>query len=117
VATEIRNALLKDGRVTLVTSPEAAEATLRVTLVGYDRAVVAASSVDTGLAREFVLNLRASCTLTDNRTGRPFFANRELKVARNAYADSGQLQAEYQTLPLLAGALAEKVAHTVLDVW
>ncbi len=117
VATEVREALVKDGRVTLVGSPEAADATLRVTLAGYQREVAAANSADTGLARKFALHLRATCTLTDNRSGRPLFANREIIVTKDAFTDSGQLQAEYQTLPLLAGALADKVAHAVLDVW
>jgi hypothetical protein len=117
VAAEIRDALRKDGRVTLVAAPEAADAVLRVSLVGYDREVAAANPADTGLARKFALNLHASCTLTDRRTGRPYFSNRKLQVTRDAYVDSGQLQAEYQTLPLLAAALADRVAHTVFDVW
>ncbi len=117
VATEVREALVKDGRVTLVASPEAADATLQVTLASYEREVAAANSTDTGLARKFALHLHAVCTLTDNRTRRPFFTNREIIVTKDAFTDSGQLQAEYQTLPLLAGALADKVAHAVLDVW
>jgi hypothetical protein len=117
VATALRDALSKDGRLTLAASPEAADATLHVTLVGYEREVAAASATDTGLARKFALNLRAACTLTDNRTGQPLFTNRPIRVTRDAFTDSGQLQAEYQTLPLLAGALADKVAHAVLDVW
>lgn len=117
VSTAIRDALQKDGRVTLVASPEAADVVLHVSLVGYDREVAAASSVDSGLARKFALSLRASCTLTDRRTGRPCFSNRPLKVTKDAFVDSGQLQSEYQALPLLASALADRVAHTVLDVW
>ena len=117
VATEVREALVKDGRVALVASPEAADATLQVTLAGYNREVAAASSTDTGLARKFALHLRATCTLTDNRTRRPLFSNREIVVTKDAFTDSGQLQAEYQTLPLLASALADQVAHAVLDVW
>ncbi len=117
VATAVREALLKDGRVTLTASPEAAEATLRITLVAYGRTVMASNSADTGLAREFALNLRATCTLTDNRTGRPLFAGREITATRSAYVDSGQLQVEYQALPLLADTLADQVAHAVLDVW
>lgn len=117
VSAEIRNALQKDGRVTLVASPEAADAVLRVSLVGYDREVAASTEADTGIARKFALNLHASCTLTDRRTGRPFFTNRELQVTKDAYTDSGQLQAEYQTLPLLAAALGDRVAHMVFDVW
>jgi outer membrane lipopolysaccharide assembly protein LptE/RlpB len=117
VATAIREALLQDGRVTLVASPEAADATLHITLVDYQREVAAASATDTGLARKFALSLHAACTLTDNRSGHPLFTNRAIRVTRDAFTDSGQLQAEYQTLPLLADALADKVAHAVLDVW
>jgi len=117
VATEVREALVKDGRVALVASPEAADVTLRVTLAGYNRDVAAASSTDTGLARKFALHLRATCTLTDNRAKRPLFSDREIIVTKDAFTDSGQLQAEYQTLPLLAAALADQVAHAVLDVW
>jgi hypothetical protein len=40
-----------------------------------------------------------------------------LQVSKNAFTDSGQLQSEYQTLSLLAATLADKVAHTVFDVW
>ena len=103
--------------MTVVAAPEAADAVLRVSLVGYDRGVEAANPADTGLARKFALNLRASCTLTDRRTGRPYFADRVLRVTKDAFTDSGQLQSEYQTLPLLAAALADKVAHAVFDVW
>jgi hypothetical protein len=116
-ATEIREALLKDGRVSLAAGLEAADVVLRVSLVGYDRQIAAANPADTGLARKFVLNLHASCTLTDRRTGKPLFVNRAIQASRDAYTDSGQLQAEYQTLPLLASTLADKVAHAVLDVW
>ena len=117
IATQICDALQKDGRVTVISAPESADAVLRVSLVGYDREVEAANPADTGLARKFALNLRVSCTLTDRRTGRPYFTNRVLRVTKDAYTDSGQLQSEYQTLPLLAAALADKVAHTVFDVW
>ncbi len=117
VATAVREAFLRDGRVTLTNSPEGAEATLRITLIGYDRTVMASNATDTGLAREFALNLRAACTLTDNRTGRPLFTGREITATRSAYVDRGQLQVEYQAVPLLAETLAGQVAHAVLDVW
>jgi hypothetical protein len=116
-ATEIRDALRKDGRVSLVATPETADAVLRVSLVGYERQLAAANPADTGLARKFALQLHAACTLTDRRTGKAFFVNREIRTSRDAYTDSGQLQAEYQALPLLAASLADNVAHAVLDVW
>lgn len=117
VATALREALARDGRVTLVSSPEAADVTLRVSLVGYTREMAAANPADTGLALKFALHLHATCTLTDNRGHRPFFTNRDITVTKDAYTESGQLQAEYQTVPLLADALADAVAHAVLDVW
>lgn len=117
LSASLREALLRDGRVQLVDSPADADATLRVTLTGYRREMVAANPVDTGLARKFALHLQATCSLIDNRTRQPYFTNRPITVTRDAFTDSGQLQAEYQTLPLLAQALAGRVAHTVLDVW
>ncbi len=126
--TQIRAAFVRDGRVTLVNSPEAAEATLKLHLIDYSREVATQRRDDTGLARKFTLTLGVACTLTDRRTGRPLFDQRLIEASRDAYTDSGktlpsgtvvsgQLQAEYQTLPLLAEALAAKVTHAVLDVW
>ncbi len=126
--SQVRSALVRDGRVTLVNSPEAAEASLKLHLIDYRREVATQRRDDTGLARKFTLTLGVACTLTDRRTGRPLFDQRLIEARRDAYNDSGktlpsgtavsgQLQAEYQTLPLLAEALAAKITHAVLDVW
>lgn len=126
VSTQIREAFLQDGRVTLVDSPDAADATLSVTITDYHRAIAAVRENDTGLASKFTLTLGATCSLRDNRTGRMLFQNRTLSVQRGAFTDNGlpastspgdQLQSEYNTLPLLAYDLASRVAHAVLDVW
>jgi Lipopolysaccharide-assembly len=125
---EIRAAFLRDSRVTLVNSPEAADAILEVEITNYRREVATQRRDDTGLARKFTLNLITRCTLKDNRSGKAFFTDREVTARRDAYTDSqlnfsngtevsGQLQSEFQALPLLADALAAKVAHAVLDVW
>ena len=115
--TQLRQAFITDGRVALVNSAEAADATLRVVIRDYHRDVSAAREDDTGLARKFALTLGTECTLRDNHTGKELFSARKVSVSRDAYTDSGQLQSEYQTLPLLAEALAQKITHTVLDVW
>jgi len=128
VTDRIRTAFLRDGRVTLVNSPEAAEATLTVEITDYRREVATQRRDDTGLARKFALTLGVQATLTDRRSGAPLFTKRELSVRRDAFTDSGQslssgssvsgqLQSEYQSVPLLADAVAEKIAHAVLDVW
>jgi hypothetical protein len=117
VTTRLRESLLRDGRVGLVNAPEAADATLQVVITDYRREVVAARPDDTGLARKFSLLLGVTCTLRDHRSGKILFADRVISVRRDAFTDSGQLQSEYQALPLLAASLADKVTHTVLDVW
>jgi hypothetical protein len=126
MTTQLRDALEKDGRISLVNSPQAADVTLSVVLVDYHRDVAAVREADTGLASKFTLTLGATCTLHDNRNGRAFFKNRPVSVERDVFTDSGQpwspltgdqLQAEYNTVPLLAESLGSKVAHTVLDVW
>jgi hypothetical protein len=117
VSTRLREELGRDGRVRLVDSPEAADATLTVTIRDYHRDVRAVREDDTGLARKFALVLSTECTLHDNRAARDLFTRRTVSVTRDAFTDSGQLQSEYQTVPLLAEALAAKISHAVLDVW
>jgi len=117
VSTQLREVFLHDGRVTLVDSSAQADATLHVTLTDYSRAVAAPRSDDTGLARKFQLTLQAECTLSNNHTGQAFFEKRPIGAVKEEYTDSGQLQSEYDTAPLLAASLADRIAHAVLDVW
>ena len=126
LSTQLRTNFEHDPRVVLVGSPEAADATLEVTIIAYKREIAAVREQDTGLASKFSITLTALCTLRDTHSSRVFFRDREVKVARAVYTDNGQpsyslvgvqQQAEYNTLPVMANALADKVAHTVLDVW
>ncbi|MES2694626.1 MAG: LPS assembly lipoprotein LptE [Verrucomicrobiota bacterium] len=117
LSTRLRETFARDGRVSLAPSSNGADATLTVVINDYHRDVAAVREGDTGLARKFNLTLGATCTLKDNRTGKFIFENRPISAIREAFTDSGQLQSEYQTLPLLAEALATKVAHAALDVW
>jgi hypothetical protein len=117
VSTRLRESFARDARVQITGSPNAADATLTVVINDYHREIAAAREGDTGLARKFNVTLGASCTLRDNRTGKLIFENRPVVAVREVFTDSGQLQAEYQTLPLLADALAVKVVHAALDVW
>lgn len=117
VSTQIREALERDGRVQLVNSASGADATLQITIRDYHRDIASVRENDTGLARKFTLTLGVNCTLHDNRAGKDLFTDRVVSVQRDAFTDGGQLQSEYQALPLLAQALADKVTHAVLDVW
>lgn len=117
VTTQLREAIIKDGRVTLVDSAADADAVLQVTLTGYDRLVAVSRSNDTGLARRFDVTLHAAATLTDTRTKQPYFTKRPLTATRGAFTDSGLVPAEYQTMPLLAEQLASEAVHAMLDTW
>lgn len=116
ISTQVREAFARDGRVTLVNAPEAADATLAVTITSYRRDVLTVREGDTGLARKFNLTLATTATLR-SRDGKKLFENRPVEVQREVFTDSGQLQSEYQTLPLLAESLAAKVTHAALDAW
>ncbi len=117
IGTQIRESLLRDGRVTLVNSSDRADVRLNITVNDYQREVATVRPGDTGLARKFTITLIAEATLTVNGTGRVLFQQRQLIVKRDVYTDSGQQQAEYQLLPQLAQDLAAKITHTVLDTW
>ncbi len=117
LSTRIRETFARDGRVQLVNSAAGADATLTLTIDTYRREIAAVREGDTGLARKFNVTLGATCSLRDNRGTRAIFENRTLSAVREVFTDSGQLQSEYQTLPLLSEALAAKVAHAALDTW
>jgi len=117
VATQVREALLRDGRVTLAESPEQADAVLTIVLSSYSRQVVVSLQDDTGRARRFEVTLLAHATLVDNRTKQPYFTQRPLEAKRGVFTDSGLVPAEYEGLPLLAETLASEAVHAVLDTW
>lgn len=117
IGTQLREAFVRDGRVRLENSPDAAEATLQLTVRDYRRDVATVRPGDTGLARKFTVTLQADATLIDNRTGTVLFQDRPIIVRRDLFTDGGQLQAEYQLLPLLAQDIAARTAHAVLDTW
>lgn len=117
VTTQLREAFIRDGRITLVNSPAQADAVLQLSLIGYDRTVGVSRQDDTGLARRFDVTLRAHATLTDQRSKQAFFTQRPLSAQRGVFTDSGLGPAEYQGLSLLAEQLATDTAQVVLDTW
>lgn len=117
VATQVREALLRDGRVRLADSAEQADAVLTIVLSSYNRQVVVSKQDDTGLARRFEVTLVAHATLVDNRTKQTYFAQRPLEAKRGIFTDSGLVPAEYEGMTLLAEDLGQAAVHAVLDTW
>ncbi len=116
VGGQVREHFLRDPRVTLVGSPEEADAVLSITLKNYERDATVSQAKDTGLARKFAITLKASCDLK-LRDGRVLFEKRIIDSKRDAYVDGGQLLSEHETLPRLAEGLAKSLCHAVLDTW
>lgn len=117
VTGALREAFIKDGRVTLVDSAAEADAVLEIALSRYERAIAVSRPEDTGLARRFDVTLEARATLTDNRTKQPYFVRRQLDAKRGVFTDRGLVPSEYQALPLLAELLANEAVHAALDTW
>lgn len=117
LTSAIREAFARDGRVQLDASPQTAGVVLNVVVRDYRRDVATVRPGDTGLARKFTVTLTAVATLQSTRDGRAYFRDRTIEVKRDVFTDSGQQQAEYQILPLLAQDLAAKLTHSVLDTW
>lgn len=132
VSSKIRDVLIRDGRVQLVTSPEAADAVLAVNLTEYQRTGVTRDRDDTGRAQDFNVSLSADVSLYNQANGSFYFRNREITETTYAYRGdpysessdaAGDLRsqsyftAEYQAMPLLARGLARQVADTILSTW
>lgn len=124
VTTQVRESFNRDGRVRLVASADEADAVLLINLVSYHRGRLTTQRADTGLARKFEMTLTADCTLSLAGEDKPLFKNQRINAVRQLFADGdagpafdGQLQAQYQNLPLLAETLADKVKSATLDVW
>lgn len=117
ITTQLREAFIRDGRVSLADSADTADAVLTIALIGYDRTVAVSKANDTGLARRFDVTLRAQATLVDNQNKKTYFAERPLRATRGVFTDSGLVPAEYENMPLLAEQLAKETVHAVLDVW
>lgn len=116
LGTQLRETFLRDSRITLVSTAEEADAVLEVTLSNFERKAVVAKATDSGLARKFQLTLHASCNL-QLRDGSKLLDKRLVSVNREDYVDSGQLQAEYEMLPVIAEKLSTEISHAVLDTW
>jgi hypothetical protein len=117
VSDRIRSAFVRDARVQPVNAPDAADATLSLALTDFRRDIAAVRENDTGLARKFNVTLTVTGTLRDRRSGRILWENRPIAAMREVFTDGGQLQAEYEIVPLLADALAQRIVQATLDTW
>lgn len=116
LTSQIREAFIHDGLLE-VSSERDADAVLEVVLKRFDRRVAATRTSDTGLAEKLRLELVAECTLSDNRLGKTYFKKREIRASADSFPQESSAGAEHQTMPVLTGNLAKRIAYEVLQVW
>jgi hypothetical protein len=117
LSARLREGFIRDSRVQVVNSGSAADASLSLAISGYQREIATVREGDTGLARKFNVTLSVTGTLRDTRTGKVIWESRTFTATREVFTDGGQLQSEYQVVPLLAESLAPQMVRAVLDQW
>lgn len=128
VSAQVREAVIRDGRVKLVADPSKADAVLAMTLTDYTRDAASRRQDDTELAQSFDLTLHLQLDLYDQRKGDYLFQGRGVEARTtgdisNPYAAAGTpntqglIQSEYNAMPRLARELGRKAADELLSAW
>ena len=128
LSTQVREAVIRDGRVRLIADQSEADAVLLMTLTDYTRRASARRQDDTEAAQNFDLTLRLQLDLYDLRNGNYFFKGRQLEARTTGYLSDpyapagardtqGLIQSEYNAMPRLARELGRKAADELLSVW
>jgi hypothetical protein len=128
VSSEVREAVIRDGRVKLVADQSAADVVLIMTLTDYTRSGGASRQDDTERAQNFDLSLRVQLDLYDQANGKYLFEGRRIQARANAYLDNpyaaagtpntqGLIQSEFNAMPRLARDLGRKAADELLSAW
>lgn len=123
LSAQIRQALIRDGRLQIVSKPAEAEAILQVNLTQYRRNTGARSSADTEVALAFDLILEAQIALYDTRSNHYFFEARRLSADTSSFSNQPETGednlslSEYQAMPRLTRNLGNKIANEILGIW
>ncbi|MGB0408434.1 MAG: LPS assembly lipoprotein LptE [Opitutales bacterium] len=128
ISSEIREAIIRDGRVKLVAGQNDADVILYVNLTDYKRQAGTRDQDDTEVAQDYAITLEAEIALYDPRNDTYLFKSRTVgehttAYAGNPYADSGVLQtggliqSEYQAMTRIARGMGRKIADETLSAW
>ncbi|WP_158279935.1 LPS assembly lipoprotein LptE [Coraliomargarita sinensis] len=128
VSSEVREAVIRDGRVKLIANRSEADAVLMLTLTDYSRRAATRSQDDTEVAQDFDLTLQLQLDLFDQRSGEYLFQERRVQARSKAYVydpyagagaanTQGLIQSEFNAIPRLARDLGRKAADELLSVW
>lgn len=126
VSAQVRDAVIRDGRLKLIADQSEADAVLFMTLTDYTRRAGARRQDDTERAQNFDLSLRVRLDLYDQKNGNYYFKGRTVQARTTGYQNNpfrsapetqSLIQSEYNAMPRLARDLGRKAADEVLSVW
>ena len=100
-------------------APNSSDATLEVTVHEAVRDVLAVESFgDQGRGRKFQLDISLTCTLYKGTSKEDaYFTDREIQIKQDIFADSGQVDAEFQAIPEITRKISERVVNLLTDSW
>ena len=123
LSTQIRQALIRDGRLKLVNNPAKAGAILQINLIDYERESAVRSSKDSEVALGFDLTLEAEIALFNQSSNEYLFKGRKHRTTTNTFGSDPSSnedtfhRAEYQAMTRITEDLADEIASAVLEIW
>lgn len=127
LSSQIRKSIIRDGRLSLASSPNEADARLEIELMDYQRSSSAYNRDDIDVALSYSLSLVANVSLWDEGQNAYLFKDQTFHASEQSYVgnpfDNSVISAnnfnaaEYNSIPLLTRRLAEKISHYVLSPW
>lgn len=115
LAREVSDALNREPKLRTVVADGDAE--LRIVIADYRRLISATSSGDSVIASTQSLTLVLKCSLTDRRSGKYYFRDRQVSVSADVYTGSAPGLGEPQSFPVLSREAARKIRDLVTSVW
>jgi hypothetical protein len=116
ITRKLGDEFARDSRL-ILTNEADADAVLSVTVMASDQKTSATSSSDTELASYLAISLRATCTLTDGKTGKEYFSNEMVGVEMDLLTDANYQSRRYQAMPKVCDELAKKIVHMIIHPW
>jgi hypothetical protein len=116
LSAQVREKLSQHPRVKLVNSSDA-DATLTINITHFGQSVATFMSNDSVRASSFTLNVRASCSLFDNRTGKYLFQGHTVEANIDSRTEGDYQSNKSQTILQLSLKLVEKINDIVCNPW
>ena len=117
LTSSIRKAIDDTGFLSIA-DENASDAFLLVVVDRVQRDTLAVQADDLGRGRKFELQFELTCSLfKDAEQTAAYFSDRPLVIRQDVFADSGQVNAEFQATPEVSRKIALKIANLLTDVW